>query len=384
MTSSENINQRTIVMAAIAVTFCVMVYLLMPVLTPFIIAFILAYISNPLVERIQKANLSRSLSVSVVFVCLMLVLLGLLFVMIPVVQKQLLKLIQKLPAYADTLQFTLLPWLELKLGLDFSALDLTSMRKTLLDNWQDIGGWMGRIAAGVSKSGLQVFGFLANIVLIPLVTFYLMRDWHELLARINNLILPANRLRIQKFAAESDQVLGAFLKGQVLVMFALAVVYSVGLSVVGLDLAILLGMIAGMVSFVPYLGFIIGVVLAGVAAIMQFNEYSILLSVVIVFGIGQLLESFLLTPYLVGDRLGLHPVAVIFAIMAGGELFGFTGVLVALPVAAVLVVALRHASQLYGNIDTSTGSKNTATKKAKETKKPKKKINKQAGKKSVS
>lgn len=377
MKSSEIINQRSVIAITVTSGFLILAYLLMPILTPFVTAFILAYISNPLVERLQKAGMTRSLAVSLVFVLLALIVLGLALVMVPVIQKQLLNLVHKLPVYADTLQFTLLPWLENKFGLDFSALDLTAMRKTLLAHWQDVGGWMGRFVASVSKSGLQIFGVLANLILLPLITFYLMRDWHGLLARLNNIIAPAYRSRVQRFATESDQVLGAFLKGQLLVMLALAIIYSVGLSVIGLDLAILLGMIAGLVSFVPYLGFIIGVILAGVAAMMQFHEYSMLLSVIIVFGVGQLLESFILTPYLVGDRLGLHPVAVIFAIIAGGELFGFVGVLVALPVAAVLVVGLRHVGQLYDQSDSGASKK-------KEVKKNQKKSKKSSSRKSAS
>lgn len=371
MTTSGLINQRSVITVTVITAFSILAYLLMPILMPFVTAFILAYISNPLVERLQKTGMTRSLAVSLVFALLALIVLGLLLVMIPAVQKQLLKLVQKFPDYADTLQFTLLPWLELKLGLDFSALDLTAMRKTLLANWQDVGGWMGRFVAGISQSGLQIFGVLANLVLLPLITFYLMRDWHGLLARINNLIAPALRARVQQFATASDQVLGAFLKGQLLVMLALAIIYSIGLSFIGLDLAILLGMIAGLLSFVPYLGFIVGIVLAGIAALMQFHEYSILLSIIIIFGVGQLLESFLLTPYLVGDRLGLHPVAVIFAIMAGGELFGFVGVLVALPVAAVLVVGLRQLGQLYEN---NNAGENTKIVKKKSNKKKNKKV----------
>ena len=357
MKPDKAINQRSVIAVSVTLGFLILAYLLMPILTPFVMAFILAYISNPLVERLQKTGLSRSLAVSLVFGLLVLIALGLVLVMIPVIQKQILKLAHKLPIYADTLQFTLLPWLELKLGLDFSALDLTTLRKTILANWQDVGGWMGRIVAKVSQSGLQIFGLLASLVLLPLITFYLMRDWHVLMARIDGLIAPGYRARITRFATESDHVLGAFLKGQLLVMLALTIIYSAGLSIIGLDMAILLGIIAGLVSFVPYLGFIVGIVLAGIAVMMQFNDYSMLLAVLAVFGIGQLLESFVLTPYMVGDRLGLHPVAVIFAIMAGGELFGFVGILIALPVAAILAVGFRHLGQIYRNNDPGVKSK---------------------------
>jgi predicted PurR-regulated permease PerM len=196
-------------------------------------------------------------------------------------------------------------------------------------------------------------------VLIPVVTFYLLRDWDVLVARIRELLPRQQEPTVVKLAKNSDEVLGQFLRGQLAVMVALGTIYTVGLWIVGLDLALLVGMIAGLVSFVPYLGFIVGIVLAGVAALMQFGDAVYLLYVAIVFGIGQVLEGMVLTPLLVGDKIGLHPVAVIFAVMAGGQLFGFVGILLALPVAAVVVVILRHfrevytASELYGDTGSS-------------------------------
>ncbi|MFT5520940.1 MAG: hypothetical protein ACI9IA_001540 [Enterobacterales bacterium] len=152
---------------------------------------------------------------------------------------------------------------------------------------------------------------------------------------------------VTQLASEMDDVLGAFLRGQLLVMLALGIIYSVGLWMIGLNVALIIGMIAGLASIVPYLGFIVGIAAAIIAAVVQFGDFSVLLYVVIVFGVGQMLESMLLTPLLVGDKIGLHPVAVIFAIMAGGQLFGFVGILVALPVAAVIMVLLRYMTQQY-------------------------------------
>jgi predicted PurR-regulated permease PerM len=192
-----------------------------------------------------------------------------------------------------------------------------------------------------------LLAWLANLVLIPVVTFYLLRDWHIVIERVHELLPRRSEPHIVRLASEADTMLGAFLRGQLSVMTALAVVYSLGLWIVGLDLALLIGLIAGLVSFVPYLGFITGIALAGIAAYLQFQELLPLVWVALVFGIGQMLEGMLLTPWLVGDKIGLHPVAVIFAIMAGGQLFGFVGVLLALPVAAVLMVILREARRRY-------------------------------------
>jgi predicted PurR-regulated permease PerM len=210
----------------------------------------------------------------------------------------------------------------------------------------------------ISKSGVAALAFLANLVLVPVVTFYLLRDWDLLLQKIHHLVPRKQEPVIRKLAKESDAVLGQFLRGQLTVMVALGAVYTTGLWITGLDLALLVGMIAGLVSFVPYLGFIVGILLAGAAAIMQFGDPVYLIYVAIVFGIGQLLEGMVLTPLLVGDKIGLHPVAVIFAVMAGGQLFSFIGILIALPITAVIVVLLRHVydiytgSELYGKPET--------------------------------
>ena len=203
------------------------------------------------------------------------------------------------------------------------------------------------MVTAITHSWLVMMGWIANLVLIPLVTFYLLRDWQVLMNRLAELVPRQAAPVVFRMARDCDRVLGAFLRGQLSVMLALAVVYTLGLWLVGLDLALLIGAIAGLVSFVPYLGFIIGIFAAGIAAIVQFQDVTHLIPVVAVFGVGQLLESFVFTPFLIGDRVGLHPLAVIFAVMAGGQLFGFTGILLALPAAAVIMVLLRYAHERY-------------------------------------
>jgi predicted PurR-regulated permease PerM len=194
---------------------------------------------------------------------------------------------------------------------------------------------------------MSLLAWLANLVLIPVVTFYLLRDWDILIARIDELLPRQYQPIVAKLAKDSDDVLASFLRGQFMVMLALGAIYSVGLWFIDLKLALLIGMMAGLVSFVPYLGFILGIIAASVAVLLQTQELMQLIPVFIVFGIGQALEGMVLTPLLVGDRIGLHPVAVIFAVLAGGQLFGFVGILLALPVAAVLAVLLRYAHGQY-------------------------------------
>jgi predicted PurR-regulated permease PerM len=189
--------------------------------------------------------------------------------------------------------------------------------------------------------------WLANLVLIPVLTFYLLRDWDLLVARFRELLPRSNAKKIIEISLECDDMLAAFIRGQLMVMFALAAIYTIGLMMIGLELALLLGVVAGIVSFVPYLGLIVGIGLAGLAAYLQFHEWLPVLMVVGVFSVAQMIEGMVLTPRFVGERIGLHPVAVLFAVMAGAQLFGFTGILLALPVAAVVMVLLRHAHQQY-------------------------------------
>lgn len=324
-----------------------LIYLLSPILTPFLVAALLAYLGDPLADRLEAWRLPRTLAVIVVFVVMGLILLGSVLLLLPLLEGQVAALIQALPGYLAWLNAHVLPWLQSRLGIDPRYLDLNSMVHLLSQHWQQAGGFAAHLADTLSRSGLVLFGWLANLVLIPIVTFYLLRDWDRLVAYIGELLPTRVQPSAAALAREADEVLGAFLRGQLSVMLALGVVYAVGLWLIGLKLGILIGVIAGVVSFVPYLGFTLGIVAALAAMFFQTHELLALWPVLVVFGVGQVLESAVFTPLLVGDRIGLHPVAVIFAVLAGGQLFGFIGVLLALPVAAVLAVFLRHLHQRY-------------------------------------
>jgi len=328
-----------------------LVYLLAPVLTPFLAAALLAYLGDPLADRLESRGLPRTAAVVVVFVLLLAMLALTLLLLVPAVGHQIEVLVSKLPLYLDWLQTNVGPWLQKTFGVEASLLDSTTLKSALQEHWSQFGGIAKSVVAWLSQSGMALVALLANLVLIPVVTFYLLRDWDSLIEKIHGLLPRKWEPTAVKLAKESDEVLGAFLRGQVLVMLVLAFIYSMGLWWVGLELALIIGLVAGLVSFVPYLGFIVGILLAGVAAMMQFHDPSILLLVAAVFGVGQALEGMLLTPLLVGDKIGLHPVAVIFAVMAGGTLFGFVGVLLALPVAAIVMVMLRHMQQVYRQSD---------------------------------
>lgn len=339
-------SQKWMILAA-TVLLSLLLYFLAPVLTPFITAALLAYLGDPLVDRLENRRLNRTLSVSIVFSIIFLVIVLVLVWLLPMLELQISYLIKKMPAHLAWVQQTLLPTLATYLNLDPVVFNIDALRELLMQQWGKGGQVILNIFKSLSDSGMMIMVWLGNLVLIPVVTFYLLRDWDLLIARIHELLPRSKEPVIKKLAMESDEVLAAFLRGQFMVMIALGVIYSLGLKLAGLELALLIGMLAGLVSFVPYLGFIVGIAAASVAMLLQTQDVMQLWPIIIVFGIGQMLEGMLLTPWLVGDRIGLHPVAVIFAVLAGGQLFGFVGVLLALPVAAVIAVLLRHIHQQY-------------------------------------
>ncbi len=339
-------DYRSLLAVALLVLSGWLLYLLAPVLTPFLIAAVLAYMFNPLVSRLERWRLPRVLAVIAVFVLVLSLLIGLVAILVPMIERQVSGFVARLPGYLDWAQTKLLPLLK-EWQVLIPALDPDHLKQALLDHWQEIGRWVSDAVADLTRSGLGLFGWLVSLVLVPIVMFYLMLDWERIVQNVRELFPPAFRGRVAQLARETDEVLGSFLRGQLSVMAALATLYSLGLWLVGLHLALPIGLAAGLVSFVPYLGFITGVVTAGIAAWLQFQEPMMVLWVVAVFLTGQVLDALFLTPRLVGGRIGIHPVMVIFAIMAGGSLFGFFGVLLALPVAAVLKVWLRQVHGYY-------------------------------------
>lgn len=317
-------------------------WLLAPVLTPFLISALMAYIADPAITRLERW-MRRDVAVSLVFVAIFgLLLLGLLLIL-PVLIRELGDLFSRLPGYFEQLQQRLLPLVEEHLGwqFDLAAVDTARLRALLEENFANLAAAGRATWSYISESGGRFVVLITGLLLVPLVTFYLMRDWHKMLEVLRD-ILPRNlEPTVVRLTRECDEALGGFLRGQLLVMFSLGLIYGAGLWLVGLNNGIAIGMIAGLVSFVPYLGAITGVLLAGTTAIIQNFDIWFLLSVAAVFMVGQLIESFVLTPKLVGDRIGLHPVLVIFTVLAGGQLFGFLGVLLALPVAAAGTVLVR-------------------------------------------
>lgn len=330
----------------------VLLYLLHGILSPFLIGILLAYLADPLVDRLERAGLSRTAGVVVVFTLFSLILLAMLLVLIPMLAKQLVRLYELTPQMLDWLQHVALPWVQARLGLADGFWKFDKVKAAIGEHMGQTTDIVGVILAQATASGLALLAWLANLVLIPVVGFYLLRDWDLMMAKLRSLLPRQREEQVVGLAGECHEVLGAFVRGQLLVMLALGVIYAAGLMLVGLELGLLIGLLAGLAAIVPYMGFIIGIGAAMIAGLFQFGgDIYPLLGIAAVFMIGQMLEGMVLTPLLVGDRIGLHPVAVIFAILAGGELFGFTGVLLALPAAAVIMVLLRHMHDFYKRSD---------------------------------
>jgi len=323
-------------------------WLLAPVLTPFVLAALLGWLGDPLVDRLQARGRSRSTAVLLVFSAMLLVLLVGLVLLVPMIERQVVTLIDSLPRYREWFVGTVVPWFESRTGLDVGDwLDPARLFELLQRHWEEAGGAATTLLGYLSRSGFMVMLWVVNLVLLPILTFFFLRDWDVFVQRMAVLVPRDKVAVVGRLARESDAVLGGFLRGQFLVMLCMGVFYAVGLRLVGLDLGILIGIVAGLLTFIPYVGPAAVLVLGGIAALVQYGDWQHLAGVVAVWGLGQLIESYWLTPKLVGDRIGLHPMAVIFAVLAGGQLFGFLGMLLALPVAAVVNVMLRYAHERY-------------------------------------
>ncbi|MBN2752885.1 MAG: AI-2E family transporter [Rhodospirillaceae bacterium] len=328
------------------VVFFAALYLLRGMLLPFVAGLAFAYFLDPLADSLERLGLKRTLAVVVITLAVMLVVFGLLLVLVPAIQVQIVTLIENGPSYADRVWAFLSPrvrWL-----LDHLPSDQVQGFEKAAGNYVGtLFDWSGGLARGLLSRGFAVINVLSLLVVTPVVTFYLLRDWDGIVERINSWLPRDNASTIRSMARDIDQTLAGFLRGQATVCLVLAAYYGLALSVAGLDAGLLVGIATGLVSFIPYVGGISGFVVGGILALVQFSDWPSILGVIAVFVGGQALEGYVLTPRLVGNRVGLHPVWVLFALFAGAALFGFLGILVALPVAAVIGVLTRHALRRY-------------------------------------
>ena len=334
----------------VAILVALLLWVLGPVLVPFAVAAVLAYALHPAVIRLQQGLpfLPKLVCVLLVEICALLLVVGVLLLLVPILTKEIPLLQQQLPTLLDQLALKLNPLLAQygwNLTIDVGSLK-AQLIKYLSSNRDD---WMDPLIASLKLGGNFALAALGNVILIPVVLFYLLSEWERWVAQVVAWVPPHWRPAYDSFIHECDAVMGQYLRGQILVMLALSIFYALGLMLFGLDLALPIGIFTGLAVCVPYLGFGLGLMLALLAGLLQFASLKAVVMVAVVFGAGQLIEGFWLTPKWVGERIGLHPLAVIFALLALGQLFGFVGVLIALPASAVLLVALRRMRSQYFN-----------------------------------
>jgi predicted PurR-regulated permease PerM len=345
-------TRQTLVWIGVGLALLALFYVLSPILAPFAIAAVLAYICDPAVNALVARRVPRPAAVLLVILGIGLLLTLLIGIMVPMVYSETTALFRRLPDLLDHFNQRVAPWLTERFNVDVQ-LDAAFLRELVREHGENAQDLLRVLLTHARSGGMALIALVANLFLIPIVMFYLLQEWPRLLASLRDIVPRPWLERSMRIIGDIDSVMSEFLRGQLSVMMLLAVFYSLGLWLAGLNFALPVGVITGLLVFIPYVGFGGGLLLAILAALLQGGGWAPLIGVAVVYGLGQLLESYVLTPYLVGERIGLHPLAVIFALMAFGQLFGFVGMLVALPVSAALLVGLREvkgawfASRLY-------------------------------------
>lgn len=321
-------------------------YLLRSVLLPFVAGMAVAYLLDPVCDRLERWKLSRTWATTIVTVLFVLICVMILVILVPAVVGQITALIERAPAYLGAIQREIGEAIAmLQDRLEPEALQ--RLQEALRGSADKMIAWATSLLGGVISGGVAFFNFLALLVITPVVAFYLLRDWDRIVHQVDD-ALPRKHLQtIRVLGREVDDTLAGFLRGQGMVCFILAGFYAIGLTVAGLDFGLIVGLIAGFLSFIPYVGSLVGLFLSVGLALAQFDSFVDVAIVAAVFFVGQAVEGNFLTPKLVGEKVGLHPVWVMFALLAGGALFGFVGVLLAVPVAAIVGVGVRFAIAQY-------------------------------------
>jgi predicted PurR-regulated permease PerM len=326
--------------------FVLALWLLRGILLPFVAGMAIAYFLDPLANRLERLGLSRTLATVLIILFFFLTVVALIFLLAPLLENQVVGFAQKTPAYVNALLHRGEPlWRTIKSRL--SPHDIESLRSSAGDYAGTAVSWVGGVFSRVVTGSLAVVNVLSLIFITPVVTFYLVRDWPKVTERMDIWLPRHHAATIRQQLHEINVILAGFARGQALVCLTLGSLYAIGLTAVGLDLGMVVGLFAGVVSFIPYLGTVSGFILGVGLALAQTQDWVLPLMVAGVFVIGNLLEGNVLAPKLVGEKIGLHPVWVIFALLAGGSLFGFLGILLALPVAAVIGVLARFALTRY-------------------------------------
>jgi predicted PurR-regulated permease PerM len=334
---------------AMAAIFLLLLWLLNDILLPFVVGMVVAYFLDPVVVRLQRLGMSRTWATTSVTILAVLITVGVAMAILPPLFSQLQSLILSFPDYTVKLAARITPLIDpIRERLNLPPLSLHELQAELTQRAGQVLAVAGTVAGKLAQGGLAFFNLMALLFLTPVVTFYLLRDWERLVDAIDGALPRDHADTIRKLAQESNAAIAGYVRGQALVCISLGSIYAIGLSLVGLKFGLVIGLIAGAISFIPFVGTFVGAVMALGMALVQFPpDWIGVAKVAVVFLVGQMLEGNVLSPKLVGDRVGLHPVWIMFALLAGGALFGFVGVLIAVPVAAVVGVVARHLIGRY-------------------------------------
>lgn len=359
-------NQQTWIWLGFGVLFLGSLYLLSGILMPFLTGLLVAYAMNPAVSQFERWGLSRTLATTLMVFSFFLLIGLLLFIAIPFIQAELLHLASRVPQYGDRILTAIKPLFD-EASRYIEPTDIEKLRGLASSYLVDVVTWGVKLLAKILTSSLALANLISLIVITPIVSFYFLRDWNKIIKAIDNWLPRPYEPTLKKLFIEINATIGSFARGQALVCIAVGIYYSTLLTVVNLDFSIVVGLVIGVMAFIPYVGAIVGLLLSMGIAFAQFTEWSSIGLVAIIFGVGQTLEGYLFIPYLVGDRIGLHPVWVLFALLAGGVLYGFVGILFALPIAAALGVLVRHGLKLYLKSPYYLGQISSAKKSSRET-----------------
>ncbi|KZB56127.1 hypothetical protein AUP42_02340 [Thalassospira lucentensis] len=328
------------------VGFFLLIWLFSSILLPFVAGMAIAYFLDPLADRLEERGFNRTLATTVITVLFFLIFIFVLLLIVPMIGNQLAGFLERLPGYIDTLRNTILPHIQ-HIVDRVAPETLQNISDSAKGQTANAIKWVGNILTNVLSGGLALLNFLSLLFITPVVAFYLLRDWDKIVAKVDGYLPRRSAKDIRQCAREIDETLAGFVRGQSTVCMLLGLFYAIGLSLVGLEFGFVIGLMTGLVSFVPYVGMIAGFAVGMGVALAQFGVSVDLALVALVFGAGQLMEGNFLTPKLVGDKVGLHAVWVMFALLAGGAVFGLLGVMLAVPVAAVIGVLVRYGLRQY-------------------------------------
>jgi predicted PurR-regulated permease PerM len=320
--------------------FAGLLWLLRDVLLPFVAGLALAYLQAPLADRMERLGMNRTLAALLIVVVVMLVLITILLLVVPLLIQQLAQLVASLPDHVTRVREVLTDWL--------TWIQAGESSMTLSDLVKQGSAWLTAFAASLWSGGKALVSFASILIIMPIVTFYLIADWHGMLKILDSWIPLRHREDVHQIVGDIDTAISGFVRGQLIVCLLLGLYYAIALSVIGLHFALLIGVISGLITFVPYIGSLTGLMIGTSVAIAQFwPDWKWIVGVIAIFLFGQFVEGNIIAPKLVGERVGLHPVWIIFAMFAFGYLFGFVGLLLAVPIAAAIAVLFRFGLKRY-------------------------------------